>query len=52
MMTLFCCMYIVLVPSPIKDAASIEKLFFDPMHNGVFYPKLFTCMYQNKVKIG
>ena len=29
------------VPAPIKDAASIQKLFFEAKHYGAFYPKLF-----------
>ena len=30
------------VPVPIKDAASIQKLLFEPMHYDTFYPKSFT----------
>ena len=30
------------VPAPIKDAASIQKLFFDPTHHDAVYLKSFT----------
>ena len=30
------------VPAAIKDAASIQKLFFEHTHYDAFYPKLFT----------
>ena len=32
------------VPAPIKDAASIQKLFFEPMHYDAFCPKSFTLL--------
>ena len=28
----------------IKDAASIQKLFFKPKHHGAFYQTPFTCV--------
>ena len=30
------------VPAPIKDAASIQKSFFESMHYDAFHPKLFN----------
>ena len=30
------------VPAPIKDAASIQKLFFEHTHYDAFYQKSFT----------
>ena len=32
------------VPTSIKDAASIQKLFFEPTHYDAFYQKSFTCL--------
>ena len=33
---------LITVAAPIKDAASIQKLFFELMHYDAFYPKSFT----------
>ena len=30
-------------PAPIKDTASIQKLFFEHIHYSTFYSKSFTC---------
>ena len=37
-------MILVTVLAPIKDAASIQKSFFEPTHYDAFYPKLFTLL--------
>ena len=34
------------VTAPIKNAASIKKIFFEPIHYGAFHLTLFTHIYQ------
>ena len=44
-----CCQILktLTVPTPLKDAASIQKLFFHPAHHGAFY----SVIHSRDVKI-